>query len=280
MKKTLLFVFCLSLGAPLFADGTNQLADEKSRASYAFGLLNGTQWKSQEVGFDPELFMRGLKDGLAGTGALMTEAEAKQAMQTFQVEFRQRQLDKVKNQGVAFLATNKLAPGVKILSVTLPDGKSAELQYQVLTNGTGPLPQATDRVSVKYRGTLVNGTEFDSSHDKAVPFGVGGVIKGWGEALQHMPVGSTWMLYVPSELGYGERGAPRIPPSSVLIFQVELLGIEPPVAPSATPVPAAPLTSDIIKVPSAEDLKKGAQIETIKAGDLQKAQAAQQQTNK
>ncbi len=279
MKKLFVTVFCLGLAAPLFADGTNQLTDSKSRASYAYGYLNGTQWKAQDVGFEPELFMQGLRDGLGGRSALMTEAEAKQTMQSFQTEFRSRMLNKNKTQGETFLTTNKLVAGIQLLSVTLPTGQTSELQYLVLTNGAGPVPTATDKVSVNYRGTLLDGTEFDSSYKRGRPvtFAVGGVIPGWSHALQKMHVGSKWKLFIPSELGYGEHGTQGIPPNSVLTFEVELLGIEATPPPAAPAAPAAPLTSDIIKVPSAEELKKGAKIEVIKPEDLQKAQQQQQQ---
>ena len=284
MKKILVTMCLLGMAAPLFADGTNQLANEKERASYAYGLLSGTQWRVQDVGFDPDVFMRGLKDGLAGAPGLMTEAEARQTMQTFQKEFSAKQqqkrmelANKNKAEGDAFLATNKLNPGVKVTSVTLPDGKTSEMQYLVLTNGTGPMPTAGDRVSVNYRGMLLDGSEFDSSYKRGQPatFGVTQVIKGWTEALEKMPVGSTWKLFIPADLAYGEGGRPGIPPNSTLIFEVQLLGIEAPTPPPPPAAPAAPLTSDIIKVPSAEELKKGAKIEVIKPEDIQKMQSQQ-----
>ncbi len=271
-------MICLGLAAPLFADGTNQLADEKSRVSYAIGLSIGHNFKQQGLDIDPDLVGRAIKDVVTGGAELLTEAQMRETLQTFQKEFRTRQLSKFKLEGEAFLATNKLNPGVKILSVTLPSGQTSELQYQVITNGDGPVPKATDRVSVNYRGTLINGTEFDSSFKRGHPatFPVSGVIPGWTQALEKMTVGSKWKLFIPSELAYGERGSqPTIPPNSTLIFDVELLSIES--APPA-PAPAAPLTSDIIKVPSADELKNGAKIEVIKSEDVQKAQA--QQTNK
>jgi FKBP-type peptidyl-prolyl cis-trans isomerase len=311
MKKIFITMCCLGLAAPLFADGTNQLSgagapastngasqlrDEKSRISYALGMLNGHQWKMQELDFDPDVYIRGIKDGLAGGQTLLTAEEAQQTLDGFKKQFMAKQQAKqkemaakqkelgVKNKadGDAFLATNKLAPGVKLMSVTLPNGQTSELQYQVLTNGTGPIPKATDRVKVNYRGSLLDGTEFDSSFKRGEPatFGVTGVIKGWTEALKNMPVGSDWKLFIPADLAYGESGRPGIPPNSVLIFEVELLDIEAPAPPPPPPpAPAAPLTSDIIKVPSADELKKGAKIEVIKAEDVQKMQS-QQQTNK
>ncbi|MGH7979297.1 MAG: FKBP-type peptidyl-prolyl cis-trans isomerase, partial [Limisphaerales bacterium] len=164
-------------------------------------------------------------------------------------------------QGEAFLAHNKTQPGV----VTLPDG----LQYKVIKKGTGPTPTPNDMVTVNYQGTLVNGTEFDSSFKRGRPaeFPVTGVIRGWTEALEKMQVGSEWEIYVPSTLAYGPEGHPPIiQPDETLIFKVDLLDIKSRPAPPKV----QPLTSDIIKVPSAEEMKKGAKIETIKASDLQK----------
>jgi hypothetical protein len=142
------------------------------------------------------------------------------------------------------------------------------------------MPQANDQVSVNYRGSLLDGTEFDSSYKRGEPatFGVGQVIRGWTEALKIMPVGSKWKLFIPADLAYGENGRPGIPPNSVLIFEVELMGIKASPPPPPAPAAPAPLTSDIIKVPSAEELKKGAKIEVIKPEDVQKAQQQQQES--
>ena len=230
MKKISITLLCLSLAAPLFADGTNQLTDERSRVSYCIGLSIAHNFKRQGLdaeAIDPDLVYRAIKDVLNGGTELMTEAQVNETMKTFQTEFRARILTKNKAQGEAFLTTNKLTAGIKLLNVSLPAGKSGELQYLVLTNGTGPVPTATDKVSVNYRGTLLDGTEFDSSYKRGKPgsFAVGGVIPGWSQALQKMPVGSKWKLFIPSELGYGERGTPAIPPNSVLIFEVELLSV-------------------------------------------------------
>ena len=287
MKKIFVTLFCLGMAAPLFADGTNQLTDEKSRSSYALGMLTGQQWKQQDVGFDVDVYARGIKDGLAGGATLLTTEEAQQAFAAFKKDFAAKQQQKhnelaAKNkaEGEAFLTTNKVNAGIKLLNVTLPDGKSSELQYLVLTNGTGPLPAASDRVKVNYRGTLLDGTEFDSSYKRGQPatFGVGQVIRGWSEALKAMPAGSSWKLFIPSELAYGESGTRNIQPNSALIFEVELLAIEPPApapAPAGAATAAAPLTSDIIKVPSKAELDKGAKIEYMKPEDVQKAQAQQ-----
>lgn len=271
MKKILIAFFCVALAAPLFADGTNQVTDERSRISYAIGVNIGDSLKRSEIDADPDIIAKAIKDVMAGTPT-MTDMQARQTLQTFQQELRAKITAKNLAEGEAFLATNKLTPGVKEMSVTLPNGKSDELQYMVLTTGDGPVPKATDKVKVNYRGMLLNGTEFDSSYKRGQPatFPVTGVIHGWTAALEAMPVGSKWKLFVPADLAYGESGRPGIPPNSVLIFEVELLDIEAPAPPPAPPAPAPPLTSDIIKVPSAADLKNGAKIETIKAEDVSK----------
>jgi FKBP-type peptidyl-prolyl cis-trans isomerase len=190
-----------------------------------------------------------------------------------QQKIREEAAVKSKAEGEAFLATNKNNPGV----ITLPDG----LQYKVITDGDGTIPTSNDVVTVNYRGTLVDGTEFDSSIKRGKPaqFSVGNVIRGWTEALLQMKVGSKWRLFVPSELAYGTRGRPGIPANSVLIFEVELLSTELQLVPepSAVSAPAVPLTSDIIKVPSAEEMKKGAKIEVIKPEDAAKLQQSQTQ---
>jgi FKBP-type peptidyl-prolyl cis-trans isomerase FklB len=270
MKKIILSLICLATAAPLFADGTNQLTDEKSRESYAIGMVIGQNFFKRN-GLDTntvdlDIAAQGIKAVVSGGTPLLTDAELQQTLTAFQAELKNAQAQKaVKNKadGEAFLAANKNNPGVQ----TLPDG----LQYLVITNGTGATPTPADTVTVNYRGTLIDGTEFDSSYKRGQPspFPVGQVIHGWTEALEKMTVGSKWKLFVPSELAYGERGRPGIPPNAVLIFEIELLDTKtpPPVAP---PAPAAPLTSDIIKVPSKAEMDKGAKIEQIKPEDVQK----------
>jgi FKBP-type peptidyl-prolyl cis-trans isomerase FklB len=178
--------------------------------------------------------------------------------------------EKNKAEGEKFLAENAKKPGVMStnISVNGPNGPTtAVLQYKILKEGNGPKPKATDTVTTQYRGRLINGKEFDSSYKRGQPaqFAVTGVIKGWTEALQMMPVGSKWELYLPSELAYGDHGAGAdIPPGATLIFEIELVGIKEPPAPAQTSKPAAQAVSgEIIKVPSAEELKKGAKIEVI-----------------
>jgi FKBP-type peptidyl-prolyl cis-trans isomerase FklB len=278
MKKPLTLIFCLTASTPLFADGTNTLGDEKSRVSYAIGMTIGHNWQQQGIDVDLNLVLRGLKDAQSGL-TLMTPqemqttlAEYQKTLAAKQQEIQKQQAVKNKADGEAFLATNKDNPGV----VTLPDG----LQYKVITAGSGAMPAASDTVNVNYRGTFVDGTEFDGSDRVGHPvqFPANQVIPGWTEALTHMKAGSKWQLFIPSDLAYGAMGRPpRIPPNAVLIFEVELVSVQP----AATPPPAPavqnsqPLTSDIIKVPSKEEMDKGAKIEVIKPEDAQKIQDAQ-----
>ncbi len=185
--------------------------------------------KKQTVEFDPALVAQGVKDALLGGKTRLTEEQAKAVLTEVQNEVRKQQQEKAaaasasnKKEGEAFLAANKSKEGV----VTLPSG----LQYKILTAGTGPKPTASDTVVCNYRGTLINGTEFDSSYKRGQPatFGVGQVIKGWTEALQLMPTGSKWQLFIPSSLAYGDRGAgAEIGPDATLIFEVELISIQP-----------------------------------------------------
>jgi FKBP-type peptidyl-prolyl cis-trans isomerase FklB len=207
------------------------LTTKKQKFSYALGMNIGSGYKQglekQGVEFDPNLLAQGVKDALSGGKTRLTEEEAKAVLTQVQSELHKEQQEKMqqagaknKAEGDAFLAANKGKEGV----VTLPDG----LQYKILTAGTGPKPAATDSVVCNYKGTLINGTEFDSSYKRGQPatFGVSQVIKGWTEALQLMPVGSKWQLFIPSTLAYGERGAgAEIGPDSTLIFEVELVSI-------------------------------------------------------
>ena len=276
--KTIILATSLCLGlAPMSkADGTNQIADEKSRVSYAIGMMLGHNWQQQGLEVDPDIAARAIKDVMSGGTCLLSQAEMQETLTSFQKEFKVKQQKvqaekgvKNKAEGDTFLAANKAKTGV----ITLPDG----LQYSVITAGTGAIPTATDTVTVNYVGTLLDGTEFDSSIKRGQPasFPVGGVIHGWTEALEKMNVGSKWKLFIPAELAYGEQGRPGIPPNSTLIFEVELLDIKAAPTPPPAAAPAQPLTSDIIKVPSAEEMKKGAKIEVIKPEDAKKMQEQQ-----
>jgi FKBP-type peptidyl-prolyl cis-trans isomerase FklB len=200
------------------------LKTQKDKFSYALGMSNGKRLgeslRKQSVPFDPAILARGMKDGLAGGKTLLTDQEAQAAMDEVRSDLMKKQQAAGKKEGDDFLAANKGKEGV----VTLPSG----LQYKILTAGTGPKPTASDTVACNYRGTRIDGTEFDSSYKRGQPtkFPVNGVIKGWTEALQLMPVGSKWQLFIPSDLAYGESGNQGIPPNSTLIFEVELVSIE------------------------------------------------------
>ncbi len=205
------------------------LKTQKEKASYALGMNFGTGLRKQSIDVDPAILARGLRDSFSSGGkTLLTEDEARAVLTQLQGDVRKKQQelaqqlgDANKKQGIAFLEANKTKDGV----VTLPSG----LQYKVIQEGSGPKPAPTDKVVCNYRGMLLDNTEFDSSYKRGQPatFPVTGVIKGWTEALQLMPVGSKWQLFIPSELAYGERGAgAQIGPNATLIFEVELLSIQ------------------------------------------------------
>jgi len=210
---------------------TLTLKTQKEKASYALGMNIGTGFKRQGVPVDPALVARGLRDAMNGTKSLISDQDAQAALNELKNEMNQKMQAQQQEQqaktmeaaagnkkiGEAFLAENKTKEGV----VTLPSG----LQYKVLTEGTGPKPTASDTVSCNYKGTFIDGKEFDSSKGTPISFGVTGVIKGWTEALQLMPVGSKWQLFIPSDLAYGDGGRPGIPPGSTLLFDVELVSI-------------------------------------------------------
>jgi len=205
------------------------LKTEKDKESYALGMNVGKSLKKDGVDIDPRIVARAIADTLAASKTLLTDEEARTALMTLQSDVRKRQTAQTdavgqtnKQEGDAFLAANKNQQGV----TTLPDG----LQYKILKEGDGPKPTAADSVVCNYRGTLLNNKEFDSSYKRGQPatFPVSGVIKGWTEALQLMPVGSKWQIVVPPDLGYGARGAGAdIGPNSTLVFEIELLSIQP-----------------------------------------------------
>jgi len=219
------------------------LKTPKDKASYAIGVNIGKGLHRDSVDVDPAILMRGLRDALSGGKTQMTDDEVKAAMVALQADLRKKTEAKMaiegeanKNAGDAFLAANKAKEGV----TALPDG----LQYKILQTGTGPKPTAADTVVCNYKGTLLDGTEFDSSYKRGQPatFPVGQVIKGWTEVLQLMPVGSKWEVFIPSDLAYGPQG-PRqggpIGPNATLVFEIELMSIQPkgatPPPPPATP---------------------------------------------
>lgn len=244
--KQLIVIFSASLLAlPLFGqDKSPQLKDQKDKVSYSVGLQIGFNLSRQKVDINPDILAAGIKDALAGKPQL-TPDQIKEVMSTFEKDMEQKQKEtgeKNKAEGAKFLEENKKKEGVK----TTASG----LQYKVLKEGNGAQPKASDTVTVNYRGTLINGTEFDSSYKRGQPatFPVNGVIKGWTEALQLMKVGSKYQLFIPSNLAYGERAvSPDLAANSTLIFEVELMDAKPAPTPGAAasapakaPSPGAP----------------------------------------
>jgi FKBP-type peptidyl-prolyl cis-trans isomerase FklB len=229
MIRSTVLLMAVLLAGTAFAQDTSDFKNQKEKLSYALGMDLGNQFKRQSVEIDPDFLAKGLKDFLSGNKLLLTEQQVGAAIAEWQKDMQQKQQAQMaaageKNKAAAqeFLAKNKTAEGV----VSLPSG----LQYKIITNGAGQKPTLEDTVVCNYRGTLLDGTEFDSSYKRKEPvsFPVKGVIPGWTEALQLMPIGSKWMLYLPSNLAYGEQGAGNvIGPNALLIFEVELLSIKP-----------------------------------------------------
>lgn len=193
----------------------------KDKASYALGINIANSLKQQSVSeLNVDAFAQGVSDFYAGSGLKMDVQETNQVINEFISKLQSAAGGKNADEGKKFLAKNSLKEGI----TTLPSG----LQYEVIKLGTGPIPKATDTVTTHYHGTLIDGKVFDSSVNRGQPasFPVNGVIQGWVEALQLMPTGSKWRLFVPSELAYGKRGAGgMIGPDTTLIFEVELLSI-------------------------------------------------------
>jgi len=225
MKRFLIFLAAFPFALSLFGqEKAPQLKDQKDRVSYSIGLNIGSNLGRQNVQINPDALAAGIKDAIAGKPQL-TQDQVKETMAAFEKDMMEKQkaaADKNASEGAKFLEENKKKEGVK----TTASG----LQYKVIKEGTGAQPKENETVTVNYRGTLINGTEFDSSYKRgeAATFPVNGVIKGWTEALQLMKVGSKYQLFVPANLAYGERAVgPDISPNSPLIFEVELMGIKP-----------------------------------------------------
>lgn len=230
MKRRLAMAMCaaIALSGAAFAADAPELTTDKEKISYSIGMDIGGNLKRGSVEVDPDLLAKGLKDSYGGGKTILTEDEARKTIADFQktlmakqAETMQKLSEKNKADGEKFLAENAKKEGVK----TLPSG----LQYKEITPGEGKSPKATDTVSTHYKGTLIDGTEFDSSYKRGEPvtFPVSGVIAGWTEALQLMKEGAKWQLFIPSSLAYGERGAGReIGPNATLIFEVELISVK------------------------------------------------------
>jgi FKBP-type peptidyl-prolyl cis-trans isomerase FklB len=221
MRRFIIITAVLSLASAGFGQDKPQLKDLKDKVSYSIGLNVGSNFKKQGQELNPDALLAGLKDAMSGKQPAISEKEMQETMEAWSKQMEDKQKaagEKNAADGVKFLAENKSKSGVK----TTASG----LQYKLLKEGTGPQAKATDVVTVNYRGTLIDGTEFDSSYKRGKPatFPVNGVIKGWTEALQMMKVGSKYQLFIPASLAYGERAASaEIAPNSTLIFEVELL---------------------------------------------------------
>jgi len=230
MKRRLAMAVCaaVAFSGAAFAADAPELKGDKEKISYSIGMDIGGNLKRGSIEVDPDVLAKGLKDSYGGGKTLLTEDQARQAIADFQktlmakkAETMQKLAEKNKADGEKFLAENAKKEGVK----TLPSG----LQYKVITPGKGKTPKASDTVTVHYKGTLIDGTEFDSSYKRGEPasFPVSGVIPGWIEALQLMKEGAKWQLFIPPNLAYGERGAGRdIGPNATLLFEVELISVK------------------------------------------------------
>jgi len=236
MRRFIITTAILSLASIGFGEDKPQLKDLKDKVSYSVGVSVGSNFKTQGQDLNPDALLAGLKDALSGKQPALSEKEMQESMEAWskQMEDKQKAMgEKNATDGVKFLAENKSKSGVK----TTASG----LQYKVIKEGSGAQPKAADTVTVNYRGTLINGTEFDSSYKRGQPatFPVSGVIKGWTEALQLMKAGSKYQLFIPSSLAYGERAvSAEIAPNSTLIFEVELLEVKS-AGGSAAPSPSA-----------------------------------------
>ena len=220
LNITFLLNFCL-------AAEKLELKDQKDKESYSLGYQFGQGAKSQGLDINLELYASGVRDALGGSKPQLSEQEMRQTVLELQKRFiaaREKEIKEISARNLAagkvFLEENKKKEGVK----TLPSG----LQYKVLTEGSGKTPKAADNVTINYKGTFINGSEFDSSYKRGKPttFQVDKVVKGWTEALQLMKEGSKWELFIPPELGYGDRGGGPVPPNSIPIFEVELISVK------------------------------------------------------
>ena len=218
MKKHRVLALCVCLVAPFMAQ---LMAEGPADISYSLGMVIGTNLKTSGLEISPEVFMQGLKDVIAGKKTKFTDAEAQESIQAALAVAEAKKGADNMAAGTAFLEGNRKKAGI----VTTASG----LQYAVLTAGKGPKPKASDTVKVNYEGKLLNGSVFDSSYarNESATFPLDGVIRGWTEGVQLMPVGSKYRFFVPSDLAYGQQGAGgAIAPNSTLIFEIELLSIE------------------------------------------------------
>ena len=242
MRRWILACAILFMTGSMCAAEEPALKTQKDKVSYIIGTMVARDMKSQGIDLNTDLFMKGFKDVLSGAKPAMSEQDAQAAMDAFKNEMTVKKqaetkklADENRKQEEAFLAANKKKTGVHV--------RESGLQYKIIKEGTGKKPTLYDQVTVNYRGTLIDGTEFDSSYKRNQPatFAVNGVIPGWAEALPLMKTGSKWQIFVPSKLAYGEAGAGGvIPPNAMLVFEVELLSIGETPAKAGAPAAAAP----------------------------------------
>jgi FKBP-type peptidyl-prolyl cis-trans isomerase len=256
------------------APKTPPVMPDKDKLSYAIGFNIASTVKRDELDVDVDTIANAMKDVLTGKTPKYGDKEVREILMQFQGAMRakaqadrEKQMSEAKAKADEYLTKNAKDPAVK----SLPNG----LQYKVLKDGSGPMPKPTDSVTVAYKGRLVDGTLFDQNENFKTPV-TGRTIKGWSEVLPMMKTGSKWEVTIPPDLGYGARPSGKIPPNSVLIFEMELISISPPSQASAAPAPApatahpvnspaitSTVSGQIIKVPSKEELDKGAKIEVI-----------------
>jgi len=227
-QKWILALGVAFLTVAVAAQDASELKTEKEKFSYALGMQMGAGFRKQVLDLDPAIFAKGLTESFNGAKTMLTEDEMRAVLVNAQEEYKKKQAalreekaQAMLSEGEKFLAENKNKEGV----VTLPSG----LQYKILKQGKGEKPAIDEKVVCNYRGTLLDGTEFDSSakHNGPATFPVRGVIRGWTEALQMMPAGSKWHLFVPPHLAYGKEGSGQmVPPNATLIFEVELLSVK------------------------------------------------------
>lgn len=220
------FIFMTTMA---YGEENMELNSDKDKTSYALGMNIAQDFKNRGWDINPDLFAKGFQEAFSGSKTTLSDEEMATVLMSFQKSVMEKQTadmkvagEKFKKEGEDFLEANKMKKDV----ITTASG----LQYKIITEGTGPIPKAGDTVTTHYRGTLIDGTEFDSSYKRNEPatFPVNGVIPGWTEALQLMKTGSKWQLFIPSKLAYGERGAGKvIGPNAALIFDIELISIDP-----------------------------------------------------
>lgn len=223
LQQLIIFGLAPALALTLACEHKPSLSTDKAKLSYAIGQNIAQNIKAQNIDLDPKVVGYAVAQGLKGEKPEVTQEEQQKAIQGLQQQAQAKaQAEAEKNKGATsdFLTKNKDKSGVKVTS--------SGLQYEVLKEGKGKKPTLTDKVTVHYTGTLITGQKFDSSHDRGQPaeFPVNGIIKGWQEALQLMPEGSVYRLYIPPELGYGAQAQPGIPPYSALVFDVELIKVQ------------------------------------------------------